>query len=224
MTLSPTDAPQDGAFDLDAARDRVLDAALPHVPFDGWTEATLTRGAADAGLAPHAALQAFPRGVLEAVEHFSRRADRRMMEALEARDRAALKVRERVALGVRLRLEQNAAHREAIRHALGLLALPLNAPLAAKLLYRTVDAIWYAAGDTATDFNFYTKRGLLAGVYGATLLYWLDDRSEGQADSWAFLDRRIAEVMRAPRALGELQKRIESLLPPIFPFRRGRGV
>src|SRR4029077_14179482 len=86
--------------------------------------------------------------------------------------------------------------REAARRALALLALPLNAGLGLKLLYRTVDAMWYAAGDTSADFNFYTKRAILAGVYSSTLLYWLNDRAEGSEATWSFLDRRIDDVMK----------------------------
>ncbi|WP_374298103.1 COQ9 family protein, partial [Sphingomonas sp.] len=102
------------------------------------------------------------------------------------------------------------------------LAMPLNAALALKLLYRTVDAIWYAAGDNATDFNFYTKRGLLAGVYSATLLYWLNDRSQDCADTWAFLDRRIEEVMQVPKLLGRLGSLTERLPNPFRVAQRMR--
>lgn len=201
-------------FDLSAARDRVLDAALVHVPFDGWSERALAQGAIDAGYDASMAVRVFPRGGIEAVEHFSRRADKRMMEELGQRDLRAVKIRERVALAVRTRLEANAAHREAIRRAIALLALPSNAPLAAKLLYRTVDAIWYACGDTATDYNFYTKRALLAAVYAATVPYWLEDGSEGSADTYAFLDRRIAEVMKVPGLIKDVQDRLGRLPNP----------
>ena len=96
--------------------------------------------------------------------------------------------------------------------------MPARAPA---LLWRTVDAIWYAAGDTATDFNYYSKRGLLAGVYSATVLYWLEDRSEGFANTWSFLDRRIAEVMRVPQALASLQKRLAGIpVAALDPARR----
>jgi ubiquinone biosynthesis protein COQ9 len=205
---------QDKPFDRDAMREAIIDSALPHVPFDGWTQGALQQGAADAGHDKVMALRVFPGGPVEAVEFWSRLADRRMLAALEERDLAAMKVRERIATAIRIRLEQTAGHREAVRRAFGLLALPLNAGRAPALLWRTVDAIWYAAGDTATDFNYYTKRGLLAGVYSATLLYWLDDRSEGFANTWSFLDRRIADVMRVPQALGAVQKRLAALPSP----------
>ena len=126
-----------------------------------------------------------------------------------------------IATAIRVRLEQTAGHREAVRRALSLLAMPLNAGKGPALLWRTVDAIWYAAGDTATDFNYYTKRGLLAGVYSATLLCWLEDRSEGFATTWSFLDRRISEVMRVPQALSGLRKRLEGLPTPFSFLRNG---
>jgi ubiquinone biosynthesis protein COQ9 len=134
-----------------------------------------------------------------------------------------MKIRDKVAFAIRLRLEANAAHREAIRQALSFLALPIHAPLAAKCLYRTVDAIWYAVGDRSTDFSFYTRRGLLAGVYAGTVLYWLNDKSEGFADSWAFLDRRIADVMRIYELRGKLDRFVDQLPDPFRLFRRPAG-
>ncbi len=214
----PSHSPTESGFDREAVRQRLVEAALPHVPFDGWTPETLRLAAQDAGYEPVMALRVFPRGPIEAVEFWNTLADRRMLEALERENVASLKVRARVTLAVRRRLEAAGAHREAVRRALGLLALPHNAPLAAATLWRTVDAIWYAAGDTATDFNYYSKRGLLAGVYSATVLYWLDDKSEGQEATWEFLDRRIADVMRVPRLLGSLRERLAGLPNPLRAF------
>ncbi len=197
--------------EIDTAREKILEATLAHVPFDGWTDTALRAGAADAGYGPADPARFFPGGPAELIELFNVRADAAMLAELEARDLDAMRVRERVALGVRLRLEQNEAHREAIRRGLACLALPRNAPLALKCLHRTVDAIWRAAGDTATDYNYYTKRGLLAGVYAATLLYWLGDDSPGCARTWAFLDRRIADVMRVPQGVARLRERLPQL-------------
>jgi ubiquinone biosynthesis protein COQ9 len=200
---------------IEETRRRLLRAALPHVPFDGWTGVAMLAGARDLGLSAAEAANAFPGGPVEMIEFMSLEADQRMVEAMEREDLASLKVRERVALGVRRRLELYAADREAIRRALAVLALPQNGPLALRLLYRTVDAIWYAAGDNATDFNFYTKRALLAGVYSTTVLYWLNDKSTGAADTWAFLDRRIDEVMQVPKVLGKVSA-ITSRFPNPF--------
>ncbi len=207
------------AFDLEATRGAVLDAALVHVPFEGWTQTALAAGAKDAGFDPVMALRVFTGGVNEAIEWMSRRADRRAMAALEARDLSKMRVRDRVTLAVRTRIELEGPHREAARRTLTILAAPTNAPLGLKLLFRTVDALWYAAGDTATDFNFYTKRALLAGVYAATSLYWLDDRSENSAESWAFLDRRIGEVMQVPKIIGRIGETLGRIPMPFSGLR-----
>ncbi|MGE0422516.1 MAG: COQ9 family protein [Reyranellaceae bacterium] len=177
-------------------KDKALDAVLAQAPFDGWTRAAIDSAVRSGAVTRDEVSLAFPGGVIDMIAWHSLRADRLLVEEMERRGVSSLKVRERITLGVRIRLEQNAQQREAIRRALALLAMPFNGLLASKLLYRTVDAIWYAAGDTATDFNFYTKRALLAGVYSSTLLFWLNDRSENFAATWAFLDRRIADVMR----------------------------
>lgn len=212
-----------GAEEIRALRDTVLDAALPHVPFDGWSDAVLAQGAEDAGLDREEAYRAFPGGAIDAIAHHSRRADRRMLEALEARRaEGGLGTTDTVRAAVRLRLEACMGEREAIRRALTVLAQPQHAALAARLLHRTVDAIWYAAGDKATDFNHYTKRGLLAAVYGATVLYWLDDRSEGCAQTWAFLDRRLADALRLPKALDPVRRLAEGLPSPFRVLRMAR--
>lgn len=207
---------------IEETRRRLLRATLSHVPFDGWTGRALQAGARDIGLSPAEAANAFPGGPVEMIEFMSTEADQRMLEALEREDVAALKVRERVAVGVRRRLELYVSDREAIRRALAVLALPQNGPLALRLLYRTVDAIWYAAGDTATDFNFYTKRALLAGVYASTVLTWLDDRTSGCEETWRFLDRRIADTMRLPQLAQRLAQPLRWLPNPVYLFRQAR--
>lgn len=209
------------AYDRDADRARLLEAALDHVAFDGWSETALRAAAEDAGIPLERALNAFPGGAVELIAFHSETADQAMIEALAREPLSEMKVREKAARAIRLRLEANLRHREAIRAALTTLMMPQNAALSARLLYKTVDAIWYAIGDRSTDFNFYTKRGLLAGVYTATLFYWLNDKSEGTTATWSFLDRRIAEVMKVPQALGRLTKLTERLPFPRRPFRRG---
>ena len=208
---------------LQAVRDQILLATLPHVAFDGWSRAALKAGVADAGLGIDMALRAFPGGIPDLVDHSADWADRRMLEELAGLDLAAMRVRDRVAAGVKARLQVLAPYREATRRALAYLALPPNAPMAARLTWRTVDAIWYAAGDEAADFNFYTKRGLLLPVYMATVLYWLSDQSEDFAATWAFLDRRIAEVMKIPAFTARLKKMLSSLPRPFNLRRRARG-
>jgi ubiquinone biosynthesis protein COQ9 len=205
-----------------ARRDTLLMAVLRDVPFDGWRGSVLAAAGGRLGLDAAEVATLFPAGARDAVAAFSRWADRAMLAALADQDLAAMKVRERIAAAARARLAVLDPHREAVRRALSLLALPHNVPLGLKLLYDTVDAMWYAAGDTATDFNFYTKRGLLAGVYGATTLYWLDDRSPGAADTQVFLDRRLADVMAIPRYGARLREAVERLPNPLRLLRPAR--
>ena len=207
-------------YDRDSDRRRLLDAALDHVAFDGWSETALRGAARDAGIPLERALNAFPGGGAELVAFHSETADQAMLAALARAPLAEMKVREKAVLAIRSRLEANIRHREAIRTAVTFLMMPQNAGLAARLLYRTIDAVWYAIGDRSTDFNFYTKRGLLAAVYGATLFFWLNDKSEGCTATWAFLDRRIGEAMQVPQVLGRLTKMTERLPFPRRPFRR----
>lgn len=187
------------------ARDLLISATASHAPFDGWTEKAIAAGAADIGMAPEEARRLFTGGAEALVIYHAALADRRMDTAIQALPLAEMGVRERIAAAIKIRLEQNHAQREAVRAALAVLALPQNGPLALACLYRTVDTVWFSIGDKSTDFNFYSKRLLLAGVYLSTLFYWLNDNSEDQVESWAFLDRRIADVMRIEKAKGRLR-------------------
>lgn len=204
-------------------RDRILVAALAHVAFDGWTRRTMISGAKDAGMGTDMALRAFPGGVPDLVDHRADWADRLMLEDLSAQDVAAMRVRDRIAAAVKARLQVMDSHPEAARRLFAYLLLPPNAPLAARLTWRTVNAMWYAAGDDASDFNYYTKRGLLAPVYTTTALYWLADTSDGHADTWAYLDRRIADVMKVPAIKSRIKAALSSLPRPSTIFRRARG-
>ena len=189
---------------LDELRPRLIAAMLPHVVFDGWSEATLLAGARDAGIDPDIARVAFPGGAAQMIDAYTARADARLTESLLAQDIMSMKVRERIRRAVATRLEQASGEREAVRRALSVLAMPQNLRLAARTLWRTADTMWRAAGDTATDYNHYTKRAILGAVYSATLLVWLDDASEGDADTLAFLDRRIDGIMRFEKTKAKL--------------------
>ncbi|MEM9031487.1 MAG: COQ9 family protein [Pseudomonadota bacterium] len=185
--------------------DDLLDAALPHVAFDGWSAATLRAAAADLDLDPATVAVLCPGGALDLAAAAHRRGDRDMAAELKRRDLSALKIREKVALAVRVRLEL-AGDREVVRRGTTVFSLPMNAARGTRLIWDTADAIWTALGDTSEDVNWYTKRATLVGVYSATLLYWLGDDSPDQADSWAFLDRRIGDVMRIEKAKAEVKK------------------
>ncbi|WP_428247763.1 COQ9 family protein [Ferrovibrio sp.] len=205
---------------LETEKRALLEAMLPNVAFDGWTMTALKAGADSIGMDTGLVSRAFPGGALEALDFWVRETDRAMIAAFEAQGGTALKIRERVALAVMLRFELAAPHREAVRRAMTLAAQPHLAPRFLAQLYRTVDAIWYAAGDKATDFNFYTKRALLAGVYSATMLVWLDDKSEDFSVTRAFLLRRIDNVMQIQKARGKLETLAERLPNPLRLFRR----
>ena len=186
-------------------RDRLADAVAAEAAFEGWTRAALAAGGRRLDLPRGEADRLFPGGPVQVLTHLSQRADQRTVEDMEKDGVAGMKIRDRIKGAVRIRLERHAGQREAVRRALAVLSLPFNAGLALKLLYRTVDAMWYAAGDTSTDFNFYTKRATLAGVYSSTLLYWLNDRSPGAEATWAFLDRRIDDVMKFEKLKGQVR-------------------
>ena len=177
----------------DTALKALVEAALPHVVFDGWSNATLNAAIAESGVAPGLAHALLPRGGVDLALAYHRIGDDQMTAALAATDLTALRFRERVILGVRLRLE--AANREAVRRGTALFALPNHAGDGAKAIWGTADAIWQALGDTSRDVNWYSKRATLSAVYGATVLYWLGDETDGQSATWEFLARRIENVM-----------------------------
>ncbi|MCW5736996.1 MAG: COQ9 family protein [Enhydrobacter sp.] len=191
------DIPDRSDFDPDASlRGQLAEAVAHEAAFGGWSDTAMRAAARQIGAPEGEAERLFPGGPVAVLAWLSERADLRTVEAMEAAGASGLKIRERIKMAVRARIEQTVGGRESVRRGLATLALPSNAALGLKLLYRTVDAIWYAAGDTSTDFNFYTKRATLAGVYSSTLFYWLNDRSEGSEATWGFLDRRIENVMR----------------------------
>ena len=178
---------------------RLLDAALIHVPFDGWSAATLAAAARDADLPLAEAKALFPRGPIDLALAFHRRGDARMVARLQAERLEDMKIRDRIAMAVRFRIEA-IDDKEAVRRGAALFSLPQHAGDGTKAIWNTADRIWTALGDSSTDVNWYTKRATLSGVYGSTVLYWLGDDSMDHADTWAFLDRRIADVMQIEKA------------------------
>ena len=145
-------------------RDAAIVAVLPHVPSAGWTRAALLAAMRDLGLPPTDAAILFPGGASDLLEAFADWSDRRMEAEAGSLDLAARPLHERVRALVLLRLGQKRRHKEAVRRAVALLALPRHAGLAARVLARTVDAIWHAAGDRTAGFSWYTKRATLAGI------------------------------------------------------------
>jgi ubiquinone biosynthesis protein COQ9 len=181
---------------IEAAKNGVLDAALIHVAFDGWSEKTLKAAIDDSGVDEGLARLAFPRGAIDLALWFHDRADGQLEAWLATGAVDGMKIREKVAAAVRHRLDIVAADREAVRRAATLFALPVYASEGARAIWRTSDIIWTGLGDSADDVNWYTKRAILSGVYSSTVLYWLGDNSDDFNETWAFLDRRIDGVMQ----------------------------
>lgn len=176
----------------------LLDAALAHVPFDGWSEATFRAAAADTQTDMTMARAVCPRGALDLARAYHLRGDEQMVDRLRS-ETLPERFRDKIAAAVRFRIEA-VSDKEAVRRGTTLFALPMHAADGAKLVWGTADQIWTALGDTSDDVNWYTKRATLSAVYSATILYWLGDDSTDNQATWEFLDRRIDDVMKIEKA------------------------
>lgn len=176
-----------------------------HAAFDGWSDDALRRAADEAGVDAEEARLAFSDGPVQMIDAWFASIDASMTAALGGADLDALPVHKRIRAAILKRIEIARPHKEALRRALAILAMPKNAPKAARLSWRSSDAMWRLAGDTATDYNHYTKRTILAGVYGSTILAWLDDESEDESETEAFLDRRLGNVARFEKFKAKLR-------------------
>lgn len=199
MTQNTQETAPDGDEDMTDIRRQVVEAALPNVVFDGWTDRVLADAVADAGVDANLARLAFPRGGIDLVLAFHQQNDVALPAAMAAEDMSALRYSEKVSRAIELRLEMIAEHREAVRRAAALLALPIHAADGARAIWQTADTIWTALGDTSDDVNWYTKRATLSGVYSAVVLYWLGDDSPDMERTRAFIARRIDDVMQVEK-------------------------
>jgi ubiquinone biosynthesis protein COQ9 len=190
-----------------ASRDRLLNAVLAQAPFEGWTEASYVAALKDVGVTRAEADKMFPHGLRDVVDLFGDQTDAAMQKRIAAHHGfPRLRVRDKITFGVRARLESLSPHREAMRRLMLWYALPHHVPIALKRMMKTVDLIWVAAGDASTDYNFYTKRILLAGVIKATVIFWLGDESDDHAATWKFLDQRIGDVMKLGKGISLLKE------------------
>lgn len=188
---------------ITATRAALVHAALPHVTFDGWSDTSFDLAVADAGVDAGLALQACPRKGLDMAIAYHRMGDAALADFLAGADLADMRFRDRVSHAVKQRLI--AADKDAVRRGMTLFALPQYAPEGAKLLWETADTIWTGLGDTSDDVNWYTKRATLSGVYSSTVLFWLGDTSPDAQDTWAFLDRRIENVMQFEKLKSQIK-------------------
>ena len=200
---------------LETVKADILQVALADIAFEGFTDAVVNKAAQSAGIKPAELALAFPRGGIDLAIYFVRYGVDQMQAKLASLDIESMKIRERIKTAVQIRLEVDADHKEIARRAFNMLALPGNAKDASKCLAHTVDVMWRSTGDKSTDFNFYTKRATLAAVYSATRLFWLNDESTDAQDSWAFLDRRIDNVMQIEKGKAKFREFQEKLGNPL---------
>ena len=192
----------------------LLDAMLKQVPDDGWTEEALLKGAQALGLDPLIVWALFPDKEVDALRTWSRFLDHQTTEKLESMDLKEMKIRMRIFWGVKTRLSLLTEHKKAASKAFRFLLNPKHSLLSTTLVYETVHSIWKTAGDTSTDYNFYTKRFLLAGVYVSTFVYWLKDTSPEHHDTSKFLEARIENVLMLQKAK-DLKAFVPSVLSPL---------
>ena len=181
---------------LEKLRRRLALAVGENAVFDGWTRAAVDSAAGQLGIDAVQARLAMPKTQAGMIDVYIQEVDRALEAWFTPRRLATMKIREKIRSLIWHRLEIMGPAREAVRRALAILAMPHNLPLALRISWRSTDLMWRIAGDTSADFNHYTKRMTLGAVYGSTLLAWLDDQSEGWANTAAFLDRRIDDVMK----------------------------
>lgn len=189
---------------------RIADAAA----FDGWSELSVRDAASAAGIDPDAAVFAFSGGAMDMIDAWIKAVDEQMVAAFPPEKIAALKIRERIRSLVQFRLDAIAGQKEALRRAMTIMAMPQNAARSLAIGWRSADAMWRLAGDTATDYNHYTKRLTLGSIYAATLAVFVNDTSEDHADTRAFLDRRIEGIMKFEKAKAQLLRPREEMFSP----------
>ena len=210
------------ASPLEQLRRRLALPVGENAVFDGWTKKAIDTAAEQLGIDPVQARLAMPKGQAALIDLYIQEVDRTLEAYFTPKRMQGMKIREKIRALIWHRLETMGPAREAVRRALAILAMPQNVPLALRISWRTADLMWRLAGDTSTDFNHYTKRVSLGAVYGSTLLAWLDDESEGWADTAAFLDRRIDNVMQFEKFKAEWRGSSERRLSPSRFFGRLR--
>ncbi|MCP5395994.1 MAG: COQ9 family protein [Sphingomonadaceae bacterium] len=200
---------------LDELRLALAPAIADSAIFDGWGDAALAEAANQGGVDLAVARLAFPGGAMDMISAWIETVDAAMARELPAEKLATMKIRERIRVLVQFRLDQARGKEEALRRALAIMAMPRNARRALKTAWHSADAMWRLAGDTATDYNHYTKRTILAGIYSATLAVFIDDESDDKAETRAFLDRRIDGVMKFEKTKAKLLNSEREYFSPV---------
>jgi ubiquinone biosynthesis protein COQ9 len=202
----------------------IFESGLKHVPFDGWSLSTFEQAAVSIGYEAAIVEAFFPKGDRDLIDYFAQWADRQMMDALYDTDASEMRIRDRVKICLQMRISILNPHKEAVNLAFKKLLHPQNARMAASITWRTADVIWNWAGDTAQDYNYYTKRGLLSGVISTTMTYWLQDKSDNHAKTLDFMDRRIENVLfigkNAGKIISPLARAADRFIVPNMPFNK----
>jgi ubiquinone biosynthesis protein COQ9 len=199
---TPDKTPDFGDMTLDELRIALAPDIAASAIFDGWNETAVVAAAEMAGADVDIAKLAFPESglagsrAMNMIEAWVTSVDEAMAAEWPQERLAELKIRERIRVLVGFRLDAVEHIDEAVRRAMAIMAMPQNAARSMQLGWRSADIMWRLAGDNATDYNHYTKRAILAGIYSATLAFFVNDDSEGKAKSHEFLGRRIDGVMR----------------------------
>lgn len=202
-------------------KDRILDAALDDIAFDGLTWGVIEDAAEKAGFDREMAFAVFPDRLEDFVIHFSHWTDRQMMKKLNAQDFSGARMRDKIQAGVLARLEVLQPHKESVRQMASFWLKPFQQGQASKLVWKTSDVLWIWAGDTSDDYNHYTKRTLLSGVIVTTMIRWLNDNSEEMQETKEFLERRIDNVIKIGGKAGKLLKPLAGLFEKLpFPSRK----
>ncbi len=196
---------------IETIRDRILEAALPHIRQNGWSWEAVVKASPRAGYQDAMADAVFPSGLNDVVAHFSDRADRRMLEALKGVDSDSMRVRDRVRTAILTRFEILEEQKDIVKSSLAYWAMPTRVLMGQRVLWRTADRIWDWAGDTAKDYNRQTKRGLLCSILLGSSLVWIDDESPEGSVTEQFVDRRIENVMEIGKAIGTMGASVPNL-------------
>lgn len=191
---------------LDEIRLKLAPAIADAAIFDGWNDQALMSAADQAGVNPDVARIAFPGGPMDMIAAWIASIDQRMLQELTQERLAAMPIRQRIRSLVQFRLDAVKGQEEALRRAVAIQAMPQNVVRAVKSGWNSADVMWRLAGDKATDYNYYTKRTILAGIYGATLAVFIEDESPDKTETSAFLERRIEGVMNFEKVKAQLLK------------------
>lgn len=204
-------------MDISTQKQQILEAGLKHIPFDGWTLSVFEKAAADLDMDKAIVMALFPRGEADILDYFAQWADDRMMDAMADINADDLKIRARIRMAVQKRIEILTPHKEAVHMALKKMVNPQYTRMGAKITWRTADVIWTWAGDDSTDYNRYTKRGLLSGVIGATMAYWLQHNDDhDNVKTFEFLNKRIENVITIGQTTSKIIKPLEGLFKTVI--------